>query len=148
LDALGLKEGDALFHIYFEARENAVTEEMIDINSSVTKAELYDSYGQVRPIDFVLKNKELDRRELQLFQNEPNPFTASTNISFYNPEAQMLKLQLMDSTGKLLKTYQAYFESGMQKINIRSEDLDATGVLFYRLQSAGKAITRKMIMVK
>jgi hypothetical protein len=148
LDALGLKEGDVLFHIYFEARENVVTEEMIDINSSVTRAELYDSYGQVRPIDFVLKNKELDRRELQLFQNEPNPFTASTNISFYNPEAQMLKLQLMDSTGKLLKTYQAYFESGMQKINIRSEDLDATGVLFYRLQSAGKAITRKMIMVK
>ena len=143
-----LNSSDVLFTVYFEARTDLELDGLVDINSSITKAEIYTDDFKAMDLEFVMRKGDETSKEFQLYQNEPNPFEASTSISFYNPERQFVKLSIMDANGRLVMEDEREFDAGLNKFTINGEQLESGGLFLYRVQCGQTSMTRKMIMVK
>ncbi len=90
---------------------------------------------------------------LQLLQNQPNPFNPSTTISFILPEKTHVTLSVYDVSGKHIKTItDEIFDIGFHKVDWIGEDERrnrvGSGVYFYRLETRKKSLTKKMILLK
>jgi len=86
--------------------------------------------------------------EFKLFQNVPNPFKDQTKIGFVLPERQEVTISIFDLTGKLIKEISGPFERGYHEMEILQEDLQSTGVLYYRFDSPTYSAVRKMILIE
>jgi hypothetical protein len=89
-----------------------------------------------------------------LGQNAPNPFAhAGTSIAFALPQPADAKLRVFDVQGRLVRTLvNGPTEAGHHTIqwdgrNDSDRDVSA-GVYFYRLQSDGKSLTRKLTLLR
>lgn len=148
-DPVQLYTSDVLFTVYFEALADLNIATVIDLTSDVTNAEVYSERFEVYDLDFIITGPmEDNQKNLELFQNEPNPFSSTTVIGFYTPEDQNITLEIMDANGRLLIKREQAFKKGVNKFELDSADLDASGLLLYRINSKNSSITRKMIMVK
>ena len=87
--------------------------------------------------------------ELSLSQNYPNPFNASTVIQFKVPKKVRVRLAVFDAVGRKVSVLaDQVYSPGVYQL-----DWDATayasGVYFYRMESEGKLIdTRTMMLLK
>ena len=86
--------------------------------------------------------------DLVLYQNRPNPFVDETTIGFYLPETTAATLIIYDITGKVLHQLEGDYSKGAHYINIESEDLRASGVLYYQLKTSERSLTKKMMLIK
>ncbi len=91
--------------------------------------------------------------EYSLLQNAPNPFNPVTRIAFEIPRSGLVQLSVYNVTGTLIRTlvnetlprakhtvlWDGSDESGRSV---------ASGVYFYRLETAGFAETKKMMLLK
>lgn len=84
----------------------------------------------------------------KLHQNYPNPFNPVTNIRLDIPEAGNTKLEVYDSSGKLVSTLlnsrlnAGKYETVWNAVNFSS------GIYFYKLTSGNYTETQKMVLVK
>jgi len=88
-----------------------------------------------------------------LFQNHPNPFNHSTKIKFYAPQRSFINIEVIDVTGKIVKTLEhKNFDSGEYTIYWDGTDLYnsqiASGVYFYRLRADHFLSIKKIIYLK
>lgn len=85
---------------------------------------------------------------LRLSQNYPNPFNPSTVIEYNLPDAGKVVLRVYDVLGREMATLVDRRESaGSYRVTFNAGQLPA-GVYFYRLQSAGKELVGKMMLLK
>jgi hypothetical protein len=79
-------------------------------------------------------------------QNYPNPFTATSTISYYLTQLSDLTFNIYDLTGRELfhKDY-SQIVPGQHSILLNAFDFEP-GVYFYRLISSGSTITKKMVV--
>jgi PKD repeat protein len=106
------------------------------------------------PSDLVLlqeaKTEPTDPVEFQLEQNQPNPFGISTTIAFSLPYPAFVKIVVYDVSGRVVRllTESAYpagrHSAAFDGRNDAGESIPS-GVYFYRFQSDGQTVTRKMI---
>ncbi|MBU1700669.1 MAG: VCBS repeat-containing protein [Candidatus Eisenbacteria bacterium] len=90
---------------------------------------------------------------LALHPNVPNPFSPSTTIRFDLPQAGMVRLQLYNVAGRLVRVLRdGMIEGGSHIVVWDGRDLNgnrvASGAYFYRLYAQDKVLTRKMLLVK
>lgn len=109
------------------------------------------SYAYYRELFFepvsVKKNDELENRFI-LKQNYPNPFNPSTNIEFYIPESQIVKIFINNSLGEIVDVIEEEkYSEGWHKIEFLNKKL-STGIYFYTLLGDQIKISRKMILLK
>ena len=88
-----------------------------------------------------------------LYQNYPNPFNPVTTIAYSIPEAATVKLEILDSAGRLVRTlvdqvsvpgrYTAVWDGRSS-----SGERASSGIYFYRLLANEEELDRKMILVK
>lgn len=84
----------------------------------------------------------------RLNQNYPNPFNPSTKISFDIPKAGVVRLSVVDITGKeIAELVNASMNTGSYEVNFNAENLSG-GVYFYKLETPNGVDTKKMILVK
>jgi hypothetical protein len=107
----------------------------------VVVSNLSTSGGQVVPGSFSLE------------QNYPNPFNPTTNISFSLPEAGIAKLEVFNILGAQVATiFEGVAEAGSTTVIWDGKSSDGqqvgSGVYFYRLTSAVKIETKKMMLLK
>ncbi len=89
----------------------------------------------------------------RLDQNVPNPFNPSTRIRFALRESGNVSLQIFDVQGRLVRTLaDGYFSHGVYNLTWNgSTDRGrnaASGVYFYRLKTARKEFTKKMVLLR
>ena len=84
----------------------------------------------------------------ELAQNKPNPFSDETSISFTIAKAGTVDLTIYDLTGKIIKQFSSQYEAGSHSITVTNDELPASGVLYYSIQSGAFSDTKKMILVK
>jgi hypothetical protein len=137
---------DALFNLFFKVKKPGRLSDMISLGSSYTQALAYGSRGEAFRVtsDFQL-GVEAEAGAFRLYQNQPNPFSASTQIRFVLPEADRARLSIIDLSGQVIRVYENEYEKGLNEIAIDGLDLPNSGVLFYRLEASGYSATRKMI---
>ena len=83
-----------------------------------------------------------------LSQNFPNPFNPITNIEFYLPNPEIVKIKIYDLIGQEVATLLDEEKmSGYHRVTFNASNL-ASGIYFYRLQAGEFVQTRKMVLLK
>ena len=86
--------------------------------------------------------------EFELSNNYPNPFNPTTLIRYAIPEYGMVTLKLYDALGREMETMvNKAQQAGRYEVTVDGSHLPS-GVYFYRLNSRGRSLTRKMSLVK
>jgi len=81
-------------------------------------------------------------------QNQPNPFSQSTNVVIYLRAGSDLTCTVSDATGKVVSNQaMGYKGSGNHKISIDGSGL-TSGVYFYTLKTRDSEVTKKMQVVR
>jgi hypothetical protein len=83
-----------------------------------------------------------------LLQNYPNPFNPSTKIAFSLKTAGQTKLTVYDLLGREVAVLVDGVQSAGSHIVAFSGARFASGVYFYRLETAGTSIVKKMMLLK
>ncbi len=129
-------------------------------NDSIPAMGFYELNGSqmyLNKVDFSMLGNQVHEVELSseiaLYPNSPNPFNPETVISFNLPVKTKISLQIYNIKGQRVKTLtDAELEAGQHKIVWNGKDearkAAASGVYFYRLEAAGKVLTRKMLLLK
>jgi len=120
----------------------------IAINSEVTKAEAYDIDLVSHEIKAVFRNAEDVSEKLTLYQNIPNPFSASTLIPFELPNAAEAELSIFDVNGQVLLVVHIEGQAGYNEFEVTTDQLAKAGVLYYQIESNQQVATKRMLMVK
>jgi hypothetical protein len=137
---------EARFALTFKAKKDGTLSEAIHATSNLITAEAYDKAGNVNNV--ALKFNNTSATKFELYQNQPNPFNGTTTISFNLPESSTARLVISDVSGKTLKTMSGTFVKGYNQITLDKADLNTTGVMYYRLETATQTATKKMIILE
>jgi hypothetical protein len=144
-ESVTVANNEVIFSITFTANTAVNTEELLTINSRYTASEAYsnaDLYNVV--LGF---NGNTVSNGFELFQNTPNPFKAETMIGFNMPKAGAVTLTIYDISGRVLRLIEMDAVEGANAVNVTRDGIDATGVLYYQLETATEIATKKMILV-
>ncbi|MFK7935243.1 MAG: T9SS type A sorting domain-containing protein, partial [Saprospiraceae bacterium] len=140
----GVAESDIAFSLTFRATTNARLSELLSVSSQYTTAEAYSNNDK---LDVALTfNGATATTKFELFQNTPNPFNGATTVSFNLPEAATATLTVFDLTGKVLSVVNGDYTAGYNEVELAN--LNASGVLYYSLETANYTATKKMIVIK
>jgi hypothetical protein len=91
--------------------------------------------------------------DVELLQNNPNPFNPSTTISYLLPETETVRLVVYDVRGREV----VVLTSGLRpagRHDIRWDGRNrvgeavSSGVYYYRLQTGNRTLVRKMLLLK
>ena len=143
---LQLQPGEIVFALAFKAKQDGRLSDLLSINSRYTVAEAYDADNQLMNVALAFNNLPV-AGGFELYQNTPNPFTHSTNIGFWLPEATSATLTISDVQGKVVYLVKGEFAKGFNQVELKRSDLPASGVLYYRLETATDAAVRKMVLI-
>jgi uncharacterized lipoprotein YddW (UPF0748 family) len=87
-------------------------------------------------------------KQFQLYQNYPNPFNPITTIVFDLPQAGTPQLVIFDALGReLLALVDEPMAAGRHTVQFDASPLPS-GVYYYRLNFAGRILTRRMTILK
>ncbi|HEX3072967.1 MAG TPA: T9SS type A sorting domain-containing protein, partial [Ignavibacteriales bacterium] len=87
-------------------------------------------------------------KEYSLSQNYPNPFNPATTINFAVPKAGNVKITVYDMLGREVEILtNKEYSLGVHKIEWNASRY-SSGVYFYRLESAGFSLAKKMLLIK
>ena len=89
-----------------------------------------------------------EKHEFELLQNVPNPFTTATDISFVLPTDENVTLRVMDVTGKVLVNKSGRYTRGYNTITLDVSEINASGILYYQLDTERNSASKKMIIIK
>jgi len=86
--------------------------------------------------------------KFSLYQNYPNPFNPSTKISFDLQKAELVSLKIFDISGKeVADLINEKISAGKYEFQFNAPSL-ASGVYFYKLNSASFTRTMRMVLIK
>ncbi len=144
--AVSLASDAVLFYLVVKVNDKATTRDIMNINSDITRAECYSEHLTVGKISLGIRTSEL--AGIELMQNEPNPFRGQTTVRYFMPSAAKANIKVFDVNGKLIALRHVNAVKGMNNEIFTSDQLGASGVLYYTLQSGDFTATKKMIIVE
>ena len=87
----------------------------------------------------------IDNLELKI---SPNPFSTSTNLSFFLDKSNNIKIDIIDVNGRIIKTInKGLLSPGNHNITLELSN-QKSGLYYYRLTTDKVSITKKMILNK
>jgi len=137
----------ALFTLSFTTRQRAQLQDKLFVNSSITKAEAYNSRHELMGVKLQI-GQSAEPGTLILLQNVPNPYTQETNIGYRMINSGTALLSIYDLNGKLIKQLSLKHQKGYNEVKISKGDLNVSGVLYYQLQAPGFTATKKMVVLE
>ena len=135
----------ALVTLTFNSKVNSVLSDILNVNSDVLKSEAY--IGNNLEIVNVSLNNNVSESVFALYQNEPNPFSDYTMITFDLPEAMSGKLSVYDVTGRNLKVISNEFIKGRNTVLLSREDFGVSGMVYYKLEAGEFSAVKHMVLI-
>lgn len=124
-----------------------------DFNSSLTEGAVDDIVIRHTDCATVDVGDGLVPTEFSVLQNRPNPFHGGTDIRFAMPAAGVVQVEVFDAAGRLVRTLENQeLDAGYHTVSWDGRDTNrrtvGAGVYYYRVQHAGRELTRKMLFLK
>jgi hypothetical protein len=145
-EAEQLAAGEVVFGLTFTAKQGGRLSSMLGVSSRYTVAEAYGANSELLNVALSFNGAKV-AGGFELYQNTPNPFASATVIGFYLPEATSATLTISDVQGKVLRVVEGEYAKGYNQVNLKRSELNASGVLYFRLDTGSDSATRKMILV-
>ena len=139
--------GATLFSIQFQAKTAGKLSEVLSLNTRGLAAQAYDTADEIYDLELNFNQPSVTTESVELFQNQPNPFSEQTTIQFTIPSPQRATLSIYDVNGKVIKQYEADYEKGKHRIIIEKADLPVVGLMYYSLETDNDKIIKKMILL-
>ena len=137
-----------LFSLSITAKETGSLSDFLGFHENILKPEAYAVAGKVLPLE--LQFTEVDNQNnsgVQLQQNQPNPFSETTVITYQLPENGSVTINLFDINGSLHKSFQSNGIKGSNEFVFNRHDFTNGGVYFYQLNTPFGQIMKKMIYI-
>nr|WP_290934642.1 T9SS type A sorting domain-containing protein [Haliscomenobacter sp.] len=141
-----LADDAVLFTLKLKANATTLLSKVLDINSRMTHEEAYNQNDEVMGVRLSFGHVAIDDRAV-LRQNTPNPFADETSIGFYLPQATKAKLTIRDVKGALIYQVEGNYTKGNNQVILKQEQLRASGVMYYTLQTNDFTDTKKMVLL-
>jgi hypothetical protein len=140
-------EVNNLFIVRLRAVRNAEISDAVVMTNSVT-----DAIATIDEQDLNLQLKAVsstgaEAGEVVLYQNEPNPWSTSTELSFFLPERRTVQLSIIDANGRVVWTLDRDYTKGFHEVQIDKGDLKASGVYYYQIQTGDFIASKKMLIL-
>ena len=87
-------------------------------------------------------------------QSMPNPFSATTALSFELPRPALLSVSVHDVSGRLVRTLLTDAGRGVGRHAVSWDGVDndgqqaASGIYFFRIEAGAEAVTRKTVFLR
>lgn len=140
-----LAANEVLFTLHFIAKTDGNTADFLQIKSDPTPAVAYNAQGTALQIALTTTTAN---DTFTLYQNRPNPVTASTEIPFRLPQPGPVSLTVYDLGGKVIFRTTGDYTAGNHTIALQRGDLGSGSVFYYRMETKTGAATRKMVVVE
>lgn len=140
-----LNNDEVLFEMTFKAKTNGQLSDLLSVGSRVLDAEAYNLSNEIMKVELQFNGKS---KSFELYQNQPNPFKATTVISFSLPTSGFAKLSVLDAAGRTLKVIEGDFAKGYNEVQLQANELKGIGVLYYRLDTSFGSATKKMVVLE
>jgi len=140
----GITTDTALTTIVLKAKMDGYIKEAISLNSRFMSPEAYINNNLLRlELDWIEKSKSIDFTEVK--QNFPNPFTESTNVWFQIPSQSLVKWNITDVSGRLIKQANQWFSGGEHVLVFEKNTFLSPGIYYFTIESAEYKKTLKMV---
>ncbi len=141
-----------VFTVVFKAKASGILSNFVQLNSRLTAAEAYTTAGDLQDLSLQFRgnNNAAANGGFELYQNQPNPFRATTMIGFNLPESASAKLTIFDVSGRVLKVIENTFAKGFNQVGINRNEIAPIGgnILYYQLETSTATATKKMIIIE
>jgi hypothetical protein len=134
--------------ITFVANKSAKLSEVLSVGSELTPAMANDAQGNELNVSLKFNNVASKGAEFALYQNTPNPVATETTIGFNMPKDGAAKLTIYAVDGKVVLTKNIDAKAGLNNVTINKSEINANGVLYYRLETADQSATKKMVIIE
>ena len=133
-----------LVNLMIQPKKATQLSKILSPNLHHTEGGAFDATGQQFSVKwhFIAPQK----KALTVFQNYPNPFTYDTKIPFYLTESTDVRLTVSDLSGRVLMQVYRPNAKGYSEMGFIPSDLNLSGVLIYRLETAQQTETRVMLL--
>lgn len=132
-------------------------ERTVDLNAGANTIEILHFWGYMW-FDYIEirgngQTTDIERESetatgFHLEQNYPNPFNPSTLIGFQLPVSGQTRLSVYDILGREVAVLaDGRMSAGSHRVTFDATGL-ASGIYIYRLESGGKTVTRRMLLIK
>jgi len=98
--------------------------------------------------DLELKSLNIVEAEAELFQNTPNPFSATTSIEFYLPYDTNASIVIYSAQGQEVFKVNEQFSKGLHAIQLNEKSFNTSGIYFYELKTPKISLFKKMMFLK
>jgi len=139
------------FRVKYRATTSGRLSDLLAVSNRITRAEAYSTAYPSEKLGIALRfhspeGVTMGRVGFELYQNQPNPFVKTTTIGFHLPEAATATLTVFDDLGRTVWTQRGDFSKGYHTTLLDRAILgEATGMLYYRLETERESAVRKMI---
>ncbi|HJW30541.1 MAG TPA: T9SS type A sorting domain-containing protein, partial [Saprospiraceae bacterium] len=135
-----------LFTLVLKADQSVRLSEAMSMVVAPTYPEAYTMENDILEMGLSFRGAEATYN-FELLQNEPNPFNGSTQIGYVLPESGQVSLTLFDVTGRELFKQSYNGNKGLNRIEIRKDQIGSQGVVYYQIQFQGYTATKKMLIL-
>ena len=95
-----------------------------------------------------VENPQFKPHKVSLSQNYPNPFNPETEIKFYIPRSQVMRLTVYDILGRrVAELVDGTMTTGWHAVTWNADNF-SSGVYFYRLETPDRVLVKKMLLIK
>ncbi len=134
-----------IMELTFKAQASGKLSDMISTSSQNISNEAYIGNAlQVADLNIDFGSEIVSS---ELLQNQPNPFSKNTVIGFVLSEGGAADINLYDVNGRLLQNISGQYSAGYNEVMINRSDIDATGLIYYQLNSGDYSATKHMILI-
>jgi len=145
--ATTVADGEVLFTVTFDAGTNTKASNAIRVNSEITRAEAYGADLEDKGLTIEFRNGADAVEVFELYQNTPNPFNATTVVSYTLPRAMKAVISVYDVAGKVVLVKEVSGNKGYNEIELSKAQLNGAGVLYYQLDAADFTATKRMVLI-
>jgi Dockerin type I domain len=137
-----------VFTVSFVANKSAKLSDVMTVGSALTPAVANDAQGTEMNVSLKFNTGKVKGGEFALHAATPNPVSTETNIGFVVPKDGAAKMTIYTVEGKVLVVKNIDAKAGLNNVTVTKSELNASGVMYYRLETADNSATKKMIVIE